>query len=91
MATQKAKNPFMATKKFVSKISGAEYTFQKVAPRPWLKIMDEYSRSGESNEKLADLAFEHLIVEPRLTVDDFEDFAEVEEVTQAAVRFQRGQ
>jgi hypothetical protein len=84
----KAKNPFMATKK--EKVEGTDYTFQKVAPRAWAKLMDEWSRGGEKVEKLMDLTFEHIVVEPKVSLDDFEDWAEADEVAKAAMRFQRG-
>jgi|GEM_PF-2011564 len=84
------KNPYMPTKKFKSEISGVEYTLQKVAPRPWLKLMDEWEDKGKTNEKLTDIVFEHVVVDPKVSIDDFEDYAEVEELSMAAYRFQRG-
>lgn len=91
MAENKArKNPFMATKSFTSDISGEEYLFQKVAPRPWMRLMDEWDAKGKATEKLAEIVLEHIVVEPKKTIDDFEDYAEVDEVTLAALRFQRG-
>ncbi|TQK41969.1 hypothetical protein FB479_11670 [Brevibacillus sp. AG162] len=90
MPETKVKNPFMATKKHKSDITGTEYTFQKVAPRPWLKLMDEWDSKGKTSEKLTEIVLEHIVVEPRLNIDDFEDYAELDEVTMAAFRFQRG-
>jgi hypothetical protein len=84
----------MATKnkkqmEFVSKFSGEKYIFQKVSPAAWLDIMDEVNAEKRSR-KLYDLTLENIVVQPKKTVDDFEDFAELDEVVTAALRFQRG-
>ena len=73
-------------------VNGTEYTLQKMYPRPWLqlqtRIKNKYGIPIE--EKLYDEIFKHVVVEPKVSLDDFTDFNEVEEIVAEAVRFQRG-
>lgn len=73
-------------------INGTEYTFQKVLPREWLRMRDRCkNKHGQPiEEKLYDEVLKHIVVSPKKTLDDFTDVAELEEVVEAAVRFQRG-
>ena len=75
-----------------TKIGEAEYTLQKVPPRSWMKLKSEAKdRTGNtSEEKLYDLVLEHIVVEPKVSIDDFEDFAELEELVMEAVEHQTG-
>lgn len=77
-------------KKFTS-ASGAEYTFQKVAPVDWLDILDEVEveKKGQ-RRRLYSNVLEHVVVQPKLAPKDFEDFGEMDEVVTAAIRFQQG-
>lgn len=84
------KNPFMANTTYKSEVTGTEYTFQKVAPRQWLRLKDDWKRKGETEESLIELLLENVVVNPKKTIDDFEDFAELDEVAKAAFRFQSG-
>lgn len=73
-------------------INGTEYTFQKVLPREWLRMRDRCkNKHGQPiEEKLYEEVLKHIVVSPKKTLDDFTDVAELEEVVEAAVRFQRG-
>jgi hypothetical protein len=76
-------------KEFTSE-SGAKYTFQKVAPVAWLDIMDEVEGSDKKRRKLYGAVLENIVVQPQMGLEDFNDSAELEEVVQEAIRFQRG-
>lgn len=78
------------TKEFTSE-SGQKYTFQKVAPVEWLDIMDEVEANKEKQRrKLYGAVLENIVVQPKMALEDFEEYAEMEEVVTAAIRFQRG-
>jgi hypothetical protein len=83
-ATPKNKN----IKEFTS-ANGTTYTFQKVSPVAWLDIMDEIEGAGQ-RRKLYGSVLENIIVQPRMKLEEFTDFAELDEVVTAAIRFQRG-
>lgn len=77
-------------KDFTSK-SGTKYSFQKVTPVAWLDIMDEVEANKEQQRrKLYGATLENIIVQPKMALEDFEDYAEMEEVVTEAIRFQRG-
>lgn len=78
------------TKEFTSS-QGNKYTFQKVMPSEWIDVMDEVENNKESQRRtLYTKTLENIVVQPKVTLDDFEDYGELEEVVQAANRFQRG-
>lgn len=78
------------TKKFTS-ASGKEYTFQKVAPVEWLDIMDDVNSNKEKqSRKLYTAVMENIVVQPKMKLEEFDDFAEMDEVVTSAIRFQRG-
>ena len=85
------KKVFELTKDYTS-ASGEKYVFQKVAPAEWLDILDDVDGEGKKgkNKRLYAAALEHVIVQPKKELNDFDDFAEVDEVVTAAVRFQQG-
>lgn len=82
------------TKEFTSKAKN-KYTFQTVMNSKMAEILDEGTNSvGKMlNAKMMPLMLEHIVVQPAgLTMDDFESWAELEEVTGAAYTFlQKGQ
>lgn len=76
---------------FTSTVTGEKYIFQKVSPAAWLDIMDEVDQEKEKQRrKLYSLVLENIVVQPKKTIEDFEEFAELDEVVTAAIRFQRG-
>lgn len=73
-------------------INGVEYTFQKMPPRQWARLLDRCTnRHGVAlQEKLLSEVLEHIVVDPKVTLDDFEDWEVVQDVVSAAASFQRG-
>jgi hypothetical protein len=69
-----------------------KYTFQSVLPSKWAQIADQITdKHGKMlNAKAMPAMLEHVVAQPSgLKMDDFEDWAELEEVTTAAFRFQQ--
>lgn len=81
----------MAQQKKVT-IAGVEYTLQKLPPREYTRLRARSSdRSGLLNEeRYLDEVLEHIVVDPKVKLDDFEDYAAVEEVVAEATNFQHG-
>ncbi len=78
------------TKEFTSK-QGNTYTFQKVDPVPWMDIMDSMEANKEQPRRtLYPKVMENIVVQPQMKLEEFEDYAEMEEVITAALRFQQG-
>lgn len=79
------------TKDYTSE-AGNEFKFQTVLPSKWAQIMDQISdKNGKIlfSRSLPEM-LKHVVVQPQgLKMDDFETWEELEEVTQAAFRFQR--
>lgn len=97
MSENKGKKVFELTKEYTSEISGNKYVFQKVQTVPWLRMQDELAAKGDKIEDRARMMLEHVIVQPRLSIEDFDDYesgfhgyAELNEVVMAAYRFQLG-
>ena len=74
------------------KIQGKEYTLKKIPPREWARLRDRCkNRFGVmSEEKFLSEIFEYMVVNPRVSLDDFEDYDECQEVANAAIEFQHG-
>jgi hypothetical protein len=78
-------------KEFTSE-AGNKYTFQSVLPSVWARTVDRITdKHGKLlNEQAMPAMLEHVVAEPAgLKMDDFESWAELEEVTTAAFRFQQ--
>lgn len=78
-------------KAFESK-AGNKYTFQNVANSIQAGIIDRGTDSNGKvlNAEMMPLMLEHIVVDPQgLTMDDFETWSELEEVTNAAFHFLR--
>lgn len=79
------------TKKHISKVEKKEYLFQKVAPSTWLDIMDEVDENKSSKRRsLYSAVLENIVVQPKVTLDDFDNSAELDDVVISAMRFQQG-
>lgn len=79
------------TKEFTSK-AGNKYTFQTVMNSKQAGIFDEGTNSVGKilNAKMMPLMLKHIVVTPPgLKMDDFETWAELEEVTNEAFSFLR--
>ncbi len=73
-------------------INGTEYTLQKLPPREYLRLRDRSkNRFGNVIEEtfISEL-LKHIVVDPKVTLDDFEEFADAQELANAAARFQLG-
>ena len=76
-------------KEFESK-AGNKYTFQTVMNSVQAKIWDEGQGANGKifNAKMMPLMLENIVVQPQgLKMDDFEDWSELTEVTNAALSF----
>ena len=75
-------------------INGVNYTFQFNGIAAALKAVDESYIDGSSNlslEKLNEYLLENVVVEPRLTIDDFDDVATLNKVTAYARKVMQGE
>ncbi|QCT02725.1 hypothetical protein E6C60_2577 [Paenibacillus algicola] len=79
-------------KKYTSK-SGKDYVYQFPGVRAVSKINDaSKNKFGVVlEEKLADEMLKHVIVEPKMKIDDFASYQEYSEVINAAYAFISGQ
>jgi ABC-type branched-subunit amino acid transport system ATPase component len=86
-----AENTNKNIKEFTSK-SGVKYTFQKVAPVDWLDILDDVEAGEKKGQRrrLYGAVMENVVVAPKMELQDFDDFAEMDEVVTSAIRFQQG-
>lgn len=73
-------------------VAGTEYTLQKLVPREWVKLKTRTKdkRGDVSEEKFYDEILEHIVVMPKITLDDFELWEDAEAVIMAAIEFQTG-
>lgn len=73
-------------------VNEIEYTYQKVSPREWLRMKGRCkNKHGQINdETFYTEILKHIVVNPKVTLDDFDDVKHLEDVVAAAVRFQQG-
>lgn len=74
---------------FVSK-AGNKFKLQKVTPTQWLDILDEAEEGKGKRRKMYAAVLENIVVQPQMSLDDFDDFGELDEVVAEAIRFQSG-
>jgi hypothetical protein len=84
--------PSFKQKEFVSK-SGETYIFQHPGVRAVSKINDAAKNKFGvvSEERLSEEVLKYVVVQPKLKIDDFEDYREYSEVVNAAYLFVSGQ
>ena len=82
-------------KKFKQKtetINDIEYTFQRVPIRQAMELRQKWhdpdKPGGIDSIKMCDLAFEKIVVNPKVKLDDFEEIEDAEAVALAAIDFQ---
>ncbi len=82
----------MAETQKTVEVNGKDYTLQKITPREWARLRDRCkNRYGTiSEEQFMSEIMKHIVVEPKVTLDDFTDWADTQEVVNEAVRFQLG-
>ena len=79
----------MEQKKF--KIKGTEYTFQKLSNREFIKLQKRCKSGGDIDEEIFyDEIFEHIVINPKISLDDDIPFDTLDEVAKQAMMFQRG-
>lgn len=74
-------------------INGVTYTAQFSGLTTALRAVDEnYIEDTNviSNEKLCNFLFEHVIVDPKVTIDSFDDLDEMQEVVKFAQDVMKG-
>ncbi|MEW9702825.1 hypothetical protein [Paenibacillus sp. SI8] len=78
-------------KKFTSS-TGKTYTFQFPGIRAVMKIKDRVKNKYgiPQDEKAADEVLAHVVVDPKMKIEDFETLAEFNEVVGAAISFMNG-
>ncbi|AIQ31637.1 hypothetical protein P40081_28505 [Paenibacillus sp. FSL P4-0081] len=79
--------------KEVTTKSGSKYTLQFPGVRAVTKITDRIKNKHgiPSDERLAEEMLAHVVVEPKLKLDDFESFAELTEIIGKSYAFITGQ
>ncbi|MNC31788.1 hypothetical protein D3C75_801220 [compost metagenome] len=76
-------------KKEIETKSGKKYVLQHPGVRNVSKINDRIKNKNGilSEEKLCDEMFKHVVVDPKLTIDNFEEYGEMIEVANRAYLF----
>lgn len=73
-------------------INGLEYTYQKLSAMEWIRLKE---RSVDEKSIIRDSLFfeevaEHIIVDPKIDVEEFEDYEELTEVMKHATFLHQG-
>ena len=81
----------MAGKKEIT-VYGKTYQVQHPGPRWYLQLQDRVRTRGGSiqQEKYVDELLEHIVIEPKVRVEDFGNIAELEEMVSQLEKFLRG-
>ena len=81
-------------KKFEQKtvrVGDKEYVLQKLPTRKALEMKQRYMPNNVFNElKCYDEILEHVVVNPKVTLDDFDDISELDTLGTEALNFQYG-
>ncbi|MEK5036366.1 hypothetical protein MKY96_33590 [Paenibacillus sp. FSL R7-0302] len=79
--------------KKVTTKSGKEYTLQHPGVRNVTKITDRVKNKHgiPSDERLAEEMLQHVVVEPKVRLDDFDSYGEMTEIVGKAFAFITGQ
>lgn len=72
------------------KVDGVEYSLQKLPIRPALELREQWQSNGEIHEPtMFDLVLEHIVVAPKVTMEDFgDDVVVLEELVSEALNYQ---
>lgn len=65
-------------------VDGTEYTVQKLPVRQALELRNQWQ---DSELKMYDMVLEHFVVHPKVTIDDFEDVATIDELVGAVLQY----
>lgn len=73
-------------------VNGTEYTLQKLPVREALELRQKWgskeTASGVDDIKMAELCLEHIVVVPKVKIDDFEDVSVLEKLVVECINFQ---
>ncbi len=71
-------------------VNGVEYTLQKLPVRPALEIRSRCrDKNGNPDDvKLYEEMLEHVVIQPKKKLDDFEDVSELEELMKEVLAYQ---
>lgn len=74
----------------VIEVRGKEYTLQKLPLRKAMEIRQKWilSNGGYDDIAMCDECFKHIVVSPKVKLDDFTSLTEVEEIVTKALEFQ---
>lgn len=83
----------MALKQKTVTVKGKEYLLQHPGVRSVTRITDRVKNKHgiPQDEKMADEMLDHVVVNPRVKMDDFDDFAELSDLVAKAFAFITGQ
>jgi len=92
MSNQQKSGGGNAPKQKTLRINGTDYTFQKMPLRSWIQIQDrcKNQHGHPIDEKLIDEVLKHIVVSPKVSLEDFDDQSELNEVVKEAITFQQG-
>ena len=81
-----------APKQKTVRVGQTDYTFQKLTPREWARLRDRCKdRNGNMQEEtFMSEVMKHIVVQPNVTLDDFSEWADAQEVCNEAITFQLG-
>lgn len=72
-------------------VNDKEYTLQSLPIREAFRIRDQWlsgdTASGVDQLKMAELCLEHIVVNPKVTLDDFNSISEAEELIAECIDF----
>lgn len=70
-------------------VDGVEYSVQRLPVRQALELREQWQEDGVVDEvKMFDLVLEHFVVNPKKTLDDFDDVVTVEELVSEVLKYQ---
>lgn len=70
------------------KISGVEYELQGLPTREALELRKSWQVKGEVDEiTMYESILEHVVINPKVTIDDFESVSDLEELMVEASQF----
>ncbi|CAM4012780.1 hypothetical protein [Mesobacillus zeae] len=72
-------------------VEGIDYTLQHPGSREYMRIQDRITQDNgvPSSEKTADEVFKHIVVDPKVSFDYFDENDGLEEVIKEALSFLR--
>ncbi|MDY3947522.1 MAG: hypothetical protein SOZ40_06045 [Ezakiella sp.] len=79
-------------KQKVVELRGREYTLQKIPVRRALQLRQAWAddKGGVDTIKMCELILKNVVVVPKLSIDDFDSVAELEELVAVAFNYAYG-